>query len=53
MGTPLEPSALGVSATMPEWTANASGWVLASVNDAARAIAPGVEDFAVRITRVR
>ena len=53
MGTPLEPSALGVSATMPEWTASAAGWVLASVNDAARAIAAGVEDFAVRITRVR
>ena len=29
------------------------GPALASVNDAARAIAPGVEDFAVRITRVR
>ena len=51
--TPLEPSALGVSATMPEWTASAAGWVLASVNGAVRTIAPDVEDFAVRITLVR
>jgi hypothetical protein len=46
-------SGLGVSVTMPEWTASAVGWVLAKVIDAARAGAPDVRNFAVRVTRVR
>ena len=46
-------SGLGVSVTLPEWTASAMGWVLANVIDAARASAPDVPDFAVRVTRVR
>jgi hypothetical protein len=46
-------SGLGVSVTMPEWTASAVGWVLAKVIDAARASAPDVPNFAVRVTRVR
>ena len=47
------PSGLGLSVTMPEWTASAAGWVLATVVDAARAIAPDVREFTIRITRVR
>ena len=50
--TPAQ-SGLGVSATLPEWTASAAGWVLAAVIDAARDFAPDVENLAVRITRVR
>ena len=46
-------SGLGVSVTLPEWTASAMGWVLANVIDAARASAPDVRNFAVRVTRVR
>lgn len=46
-------SGLGVSVTLPEWTASAVGWVLAIVIDAARASAPDVPNFAVRVTRVR
>ena len=46
-------SGLGLSVTLPEWTASAVGWVLATVIDAARTIAPDVRNFAVRITRVR
>ncbi len=46
-------SGLGLSVTMPEWTASAVGWVLATVIDAARAIAPDVREFTIRITRVR
>ena len=46
-------SGLGVSVTLPEWTASAVGWVLAKVIDAARASAPDVPNFAVRVTRVR
>ena len=46
-------SGLGVSVTMPEWTASAVGWVLANVIDAARASAPDVPNFAIRVTRVR
>ena len=47
------PSGLGLSVTMPEWTASAAGWALATVIDAARAIAPDVREFTVRVTRVR
>ena len=46
-------SGLGVSVTLPEWTASAAAWVLAIVIDAARAGALDVRDFAVRITRIR
>ena len=46
-------SGLGLSVTLPEWTASAVGWVLAIVIDAARASAPDVPNFAVRVTRVR
>ena len=46
-------SGLGVSVTMPEWTASAMGWVLATVIDRARAIAPDISNFAVRVARVR
>jgi hypothetical protein len=46
-------SGLGVSVTLPEWTASAVGWVLAKVIDAARTGAPDVPNFAVRVTRVR
>ena len=46
-------SGLGVSVTLPEWTASAVGWALATVIDAARAGAPDVSNFAVRVTRVQ
>ena len=46
-------SGLGVSVSLPEWTASAAGWVLAMVMDAARGSAPDVRNFAVRVTRVR
>jgi len=52
-GASLAHSALGVSVTLPEWTASAVGWVLAMVIDTARASAPDVPNFAVRMTRVR
>ena len=52
---PISParSGLGLSVALPEWTASAVGWVLATVIDASRDFAPDVEDLAVRITRVR
>jgi hypothetical protein len=46
-------SGLGLSVTLPEWTASAAAWVLATVIDTTRTIAPDVENFAVRVTRVR
>lgn len=46
-------SGLGVSVTLPEWTAGAAGWALAVVIDAARVNAPDVSHFTVRVTRVR
>ena len=46
-------SGLGLSASLPEWTASAAAWALSMVIDAARDIAPDVSNFAVRITRVR
>ncbi len=45
-------SGLGVSVTLPEWTASAAAWVLAIVIDTARANAPDVSNFAVRVVRV-
>ena len=47
------PSGLGLSVTLPEWTASAAGWALATVIDAAHTIAPDVRNFAVRVTRIR
>ena len=44
-------SGLGVSVTMPEWTASAAALVLAMVIDTARASAPDVSHFAVRLVR--
>ena len=52
-GASLAYSGLGVSVTLPEWTATAVGWVLAKVFDTARASAPDAPNFAVRVTRVR
>ncbi len=49
----LEPSGLGVPVALPEWTASAAAWVLATVINTAHTIAPDVENFAVRVTRVR
>ena len=51
---PISParSGLGVSVTLPEWTASAAGWALAMVIDTARASAPNVSHLAVRLTRV-
>ena len=46
-------SGLGISVTLPEWTPSAAGWALAIVVDAARLIKPDVNNFAVRVTRVR
>ena len=46
-------SGLGVSVMLPEWTASAVGWVLATVIDSARVGASDVSNFAVRVTRVR
>ena len=55
--TPYHPVAsqpdIGVLVTMPEWTPSAAGWVLASVVDAARPIEPDVNNFTIRVTRVR
>ena len=45
-------SGLGVSVTLPEWTASAVAWVLAMVIDTARTIEPDVSSFAVRVTRL-
>ena len=45
-------SALGLSVRLPEWTARAVAWVLASVIDAARTSVPDGRNFAVRITRI-
>ena len=45
-------SGIGVPVRLPEWTGGAAGWALASVDFAARNLAPDVGDFAVRITRV-
>ena len=48
----VEPSGHGVSAMLPEWTASAAGWTLATVVDVARVMAPETENFAVRIAQV-
>ena len=46
-------SGLGVSVTLPEWTASTAAWALAIVIDAARTSAPDVRSFAVRVARIR
>ena len=46
-------SGRGVSVTLPEWTASAAAWALATIIDTSRPIAPDVRNFALRITRVR
>ncbi len=56
--TPFYPVApqsdVGVFVKLPEWTASAVGWVLASVIDVARGrTSADVSRFAVRVTRVR
>ena len=48
---PLHPARLGLTVTLPEWTASAVGWVMAFVLDHARALTPTVRACAVRITR--
>ncbi|MDE2838922.1 MAG: hypothetical protein OXL97_15650 [Chloroflexota bacterium] len=50
---PVSParSGFGVSVTLPEWTASAVAWAIAIVMDRARAGAPDVSRFAVRVTR--
>ena len=45
-------SGLGVSVTLPESTASGAAWVLATVIDTARANAPDVSNFAVRVVRI-
>ena len=52
-GIPLTPSETGLTFSMPEWTASASGWALAVVLDLGLASAPRVEHLAVRVTRTR
>ena len=49
---PLEPSGVGVSVVLPEWTASAAGWTLATVVDVARVMTPETENFAVRLARM-
>ncbi len=46
-------SGLGLSVSLPEWSASTAAWVLAMVIDTARVSAPDVSNFAVRVTRVR
>ncbi len=46
-------SGLGISVTLPEWTASAAAWVLALVIDTARVQKPDVCDFTVRLSRVQ
>jgi hypothetical protein len=48
----VTPAQRGVSVRLLEWTASTAGWVLALVIDTARAAAPEVGDFTVRMTRV-
>ena len=49
----FHPADLGISVGLPEWTAGSVGWALAAVVDAARDLTPHVENFAIRITRLR
>ncbi len=47
----LSPAQRGVSVKLPEWTASTAAWALAILIDTARAAAPEVRNFAVRVTR--
>ncbi len=44
-------SGLGISVTLPEWTAGDAAWALAVVIDTARDMAPDTRNFTVRMTR--
>ena len=44
-------SDLGISVTLPEWTAGDAAWALAVVIDTARDMAPDTRNFTVRMTR--
>ena len=48
---PLAPANVGIAVALPEWTASAIGWVLAMVLDTVRALAPDIENGAIRLTR--
>ena len=47
----FQPSGDGIAITLPEWTACAAGWALATVVDATRVIAPDTERFMIRVAR--
>lgn len=47
----LEPSHVGLTVSLPEWTASAVGWTLATVVDGAYALGLGGVNFSVRVTR--
>jgi hypothetical protein len=49
---PLTPSDWALPATLPEWSASAAAWALATVIDIARTANPATTDFAVRLSRV-
>ena len=49
----FRPAENGIVVTIPEWTGSAAGWVLATVVDAARLVAPDTRNFAVRVTRAK
>lgn len=49
----LSPAERGVSLRLPEWSASAAAWALATVFDTARSSEPGIRDFAARLSRVR
>ena len=46
-------SDLGLPVTLPEWSASAAGWVLAIVIDQVRVLTPDVDNFVIRIARVK
>ena len=48
----LEPSQIGLTVSMPEWTASAVGWTLATVVDGARAVGLRAANFSIRMTRL-
>lgn len=50
-GFQLAPGVPGLLMDMPEWSAEAAGWVLAFVSDVASEAVPGVGSFAIRLTR--
>ena len=43
----------GLSVTLPEWTASSAGWVLAILIDQVRVLTPDVDNFVIRIARVK